>query len=48
MSHFLIYSLIKGNCKGDFRGFFQDGSEIFHAIHTEEMLEDFKPIGTLA
>jgi len=26
----------------------QDGSEIFHAIHTEEMLEDFKPIGTLA
>lgn len=25
----------------------QDGSEIFHAIHTEEMLEDFKPIGVL-
>lgn len=25
----------------------QDGSEIFHAIHTEEMLEDFKPIGIL-
>jgi len=25
----------------------QDGSEIFHAIHTEDMLEDFKPIGHL-
>ena len=25
----------------------QDGSEIFHAIHTDEMLEEFKPIGRL-
>jgi len=25
----------------------QDGSEIFHAIHTAEMLDDFKPIGRL-
>ena len=25
----------------------QDGSEIFHAIHTAEMLEDFKPIARL-
>ena len=25
----------------------QDGSEIFHAIHTQEMLDDFKPIGRL-
>ena len=26
----------------------KDGSEIFHAIHTEEMLEDFAHIGVLA
>merc|ERR1712216_753044 len=26
----------------------QDGSDIFHAIHTAEMLEDFKPLATLA
>jgi len=26
---------------------FQDGTEIFHAIHTAEMLQDFKPIGLL-
>jgi len=26
---------------------FQDGTEIFHAIHTAEMLQDFKPIGFL-
>ena len=25
----------------------QDGSEIFHAIHTAEMLEDFAPIGRM-
>jgi len=26
---------------------FQDGTEIFRAIHTAEMLQDFKPIGLL-
>jgi cytochrome b involved in lipid metabolism len=25
----------------------KDGSDIFHAIHTPEMLADFKPIGTV-
>ena len=26
----------------------QDGTEIFRAIHTQEMLDDFEPIGRLA